>query len=135
MSRSLLLSGATLIYLLGPSAFAATTYTVNMASDTVAGGGAGGGTTGELRFALNQILNSQAQTTSAQTWTVDITTPTITLNNLLPMINLFNPDQVTISSSAPGGTIINGNGFRPFFVRQGVVSLENLTVSGAIAKG
>jgi hypothetical protein len=116
---------------------ALTTYTVNVGTDgAVNTGGAGGGNVGDLRYVLNRILNEQAQglgfTDSRQ---VNFAVSTVTLANTLPVVNLFLAETVTIGNSS-GATTIDGNNLgRPFFCRQGNVTLQNLVLQNGLAKG
>src|SRR5580692_4858139 len=92
----------------------ATNYTVTLSTDSAVttGGTSVTSTTGDLRFVLNQILNDQAQGTFA-TRDVAFTTSSVTLSGILPMVNLFNPDAVTIGNSTGPSVTIDGGGFRP----------------------
>ena len=67
------------------STLTATTYTVTESTDSSVGAG---GASGELRYVLNQILNYQAENHESPTsWDIVFTVSSVTLNNILPMIN------------------------------------------------
>jgi len=108
----------------------AATYTVSLGTDTVASGGV----PGELRYALNTILNDQAQGIF-DTRVIQFTTPQVTLNAILPMVNLFNADTTTINVGGSLVTIDGSGAYRPFFLRQGSVTLENLEIQNSVAQG
>ena len=107
-----------------------TTYTVSRGTDTVASGGA----PGELRFILNAILNDQSQGIF-DTRVIQFTTPQVTLNAILPMVNLFNADTTRINVGGSPVTIDGSEAYRPFFLRQGSVTLENLKIQNSVAQG
>jgi hypothetical protein len=101
---------------------------------TVTGTGSAIIGSGDLRFVLNQILNDQAQFSSpvTQSITFDPSVESVTLTNFPPPINLFRLDPITITGSQ---TIIDGGGFRPFYLTQGTVTLQNLIIQNGVAKG
>lgn len=107
---------------------------VNTNTDTTpAGFGVGSGNSGDLRYVLNTI------NASVNTYTVTFSgiSPTITLQGMLPIINLTAANNVTIDGSN-GGTpvVINGGlAFPGLIVRQGTVSISNLTVTNTVSKG
>src|SRR2546427_740786 len=109
------------ITLLSTSLSFAESYTVNAGTDANIGtGGAGTGTSGELRYVLNQILNNQAKNIVPGPHTIQFTVPTVAFNNILPMINLFRPDTITIGNLSGTPTTIDGNSAgRPFFIKDG----------------
>ncbi len=119
--------------LLAGNAFALTNYTVTLPSDTFSNGG----NVGELRYFLNQILNDQAKGTDDSSYaiTFDPSVNTVTLTNILPMINLFKLDTITIGNSSGTTTINGGSAGRPFFIRQGNVTLQNLDIQNGLAQG
>ena len=108
----------------------ATPLNVTMNSDTTPVG-----MPGELRYAMNQMLAAQAQSPALNSWQVNFSNAvtTITLSQPLPMINLFNADMVTFVPTTP--ITINGNGNRGFFVRQGTVSFQDMTIENCVAQG
>lgn len=117
--------------------FALTTYTVNLGTDTsIATGGSGSGTSGDLRWVLNQILNQQAQGIT-DSRAIVFTVPQVTLGGILPMVNLFQGETITIGNAMGSPVVIDGAGtHRAFFVRQGNnVTLQNLTIQNTKAKG
>ena len=129
------LSKVTLATLIASKAFGAA-YTVNVGTDAaVSTGGSGSGNAGDFRFVLNQIMNNQAQAGGPTSNTIAFTVPQVTLSNYLSLINLFQPDTLTIGNSSGAATVIDGGGFRPFFVRQGEVTLQNLNIQNGTAQG
>ncbi len=112
-----------------------TPYTVTSGGDTVLGGGVGVGTSGELRYVLNQLLNDRAQGNGGTTHTITFSVPSVTLTNILPMINLFTSDNITIGNASGSTTIDGGSAGRPFFIRQGDVTLQNLDIQNGKAQG
>lgn len=123
-------------------------YVVNVGTDaSVSSGGSGSGTTGELRYVLNQILNNQAQgLDGSDIIAVTFTVGSVTLSNHLPPINLFDTyNTITIGNSSGSPVSINGGGtfsgeitsggYRPFFIRQGNVTLQNLDITNCTAQG
>jgi uncharacterized protein with beta-barrel porin domain len=124
------------IILLGTSP---TSYTVSLSTDSAS---SSGGATGDLRYTLNQILNYQAQGESAGAEGITIVfesgVTSIALSNYLPPINLFPTyDTITIGngSSSETVTISGGSSYRPFFIAQGDVTLQNLTLTDGNAQG
>ena len=97
----------------------------------------GGGNSGDLRFALNSILNAQAQSPSTGPWQINFTSGagTIQLNNPLPVINLFNADTVSFNSTAQAIVIDGNSANRGFFIRQGNVTFQNMTIQNCLATG
>ncbi len=112
-------------------------YIVNLNDDTaVSTGGSGSGTSGDFRYVLNQILNLQAQELTPSTYTITFAVPTVMLSALPPGINLFNDDTVTIGNASGPATIIDGGGsYRPFFIAQGTVALQNMEIRNGLAQG
>ncbi len=119
------------------SSIFATNYIVNVGTDaSVSTGGDGTSTTGDFRYVLNQILNEQAQSLSSPPHTITFTTPSVTLTALPPPINLFQADTIIIGNSGGSPTIIDGGSlYRPFFIRQGDVTLQNMTIQNGLAQG
>jgi len=114
-----------------------TIYTVSQGTDSsVSSGGSGSGTSGDLRFVLNSILNTQAQEIDSTTYEINFTVSSVSLGAILPPINLFNTDTIIIGNSSGSPTIIDGNSlYRPFFVSQGDVTFQNLTITNGVAQG
>ncbi len=113
----------------------AVTLTVNTPGDTnVNTGGVLSGGNFDLRGALNTININNAGTYDI---VFSLASPTITLTAPLPPINLGATNTVTIDGSNSGNqiTVDGGSTFRPFFVRQGPVTLENMTIENGLAKG
>jgi hypothetical protein len=103
---------------------------VTLATDTVPGSppGSGTGASGDLRYA---ILNAPAGNTIVFDTTA-MGGSTITLAGPLPPIE----HNVTIDGGYYGRVTIDGaNAHRAFFVDTGTVSLRNLVVQNALAKG
>ncbi len=103
----------------------AVTYTVTTNTDTGSTGAAG-----ELRAA---IVAANVAGGTGNTITFACGTPcTITLNSALPPIT----SNLTIDGGAFGDVILDGNNlYRVFFVDSGTVTLANLKIQNALAKG
>lgn len=98
-------------------------YVVTLGTDSaVSGGGCGSGTTGDLRYVLNQILNSQVEGVPPETHTIRFNVPEITLTNIMPAISLFSSDTITIGNSSGSLTLSDSNAIR---------GAHNLTFMGA----
>ncbi len=114
-----------------------TYYTVTTPGDTTSDPTNGlEGATGSLRYYLNQInLTSPALDYVIQ---FDLgTTNTITLVDMLPVLNLTETNNLTINGSNGGKAIVidGGDANRAFIAKQGVVNLQNLTIKDALAEG
>lgn len=114
-----------------------TTYTVDVSTDnaTTSGGFGSSSTTGDLRYVMNQILNQQASETNTTTYTINFAVSPVNLGAILPPVNLFNADNITIGNNSNSPTTINANGYRPFFICQGDVTLQNMNIENGIAQG
>lgn len=134
-SRRFLLTAASCVLFLNNTS--AVDYTVNLPTDSsIATGGSGSGNMGDLRWVLNTILNAQAQTMMVDTRVINFTVPSVTLQGILPMVNLFHADDVTIGNASGTPVVIDGQGIhRGFFIRQGNVLLQNLTLENTVAAG
>ncbi len=79
-----------------PYAIFALVYTVLLETDNAV---AIGGESGDLLYGMNQIPNEQAQGTVAD-WTIqfDPAVRTVSLEGILPMINLFQSDTIVIGN-------------------------------------
>lgn len=115
-----------------------TTLTVNYAGDdfsTTGGRNIGGEL--DLRGALN-VINVTPDTYLLQ-FTLPSGSETISLNNILPILNLNNANTITLDGSNTGGSgtqiTINGNTRRVFFARQGNIAIENFTIQNGRAAG
>src|SRR5690242_3166326 len=119
------------VFFLHTTQLLSTTLTVTLNTDTLPAGAPG-----ELRNALNTMLNAQAQGTSTGSWDVVFSSGlgTIQLNAILPMINLFQADSVSFTPTTPI-TIDGNNQYRGFFMAQGSVQLQDITFQNCIAKG
>lgn len=111
----------------------AVTLTVNTSTDNPPGGqtASSGSLTGDFRYCINYILNEQAQGVF-QNYGIAFATgiETITLDSKLSIVNLLGTDMITIGNPdpAPSVTITGGtNGTGGLFIRQGTVTLQNLT--------
>ena len=122
--------------------YAVQNLVVNVPGDsasTVAGTFTFGGSTssGDLRGCLNYINTATVSTSDVFNITFNIPSgnETISLGQLLPIVNLANTNTVTIDGANGGNqVIIDGtNLFRGFFVRQGDVTLQNITLSNTSA--
>lgn len=125
------LYSTTAFFLLTRALSALTTLNVTTNTDTLPAG-----VPGELRYALNTMLNTQAQGLSTGSWQVNFDSGlgTITLNGILPMINLFNADTVEFLPAT--SVTIDGNSlYRCFFVAKGSASFQNMTIQNCLAKG
>jgi len=61
---------------------------------------------------------------------------TITLNAMLPVLNLVTPNNLTIGNSMGGSITINGNStWRGFIVRHGTLTLQNMVIQNVTAVG
>lgn len=130
----------TTILLLTSIHVTATTYTVVKGTEnaaTISFGGLGVGNDGDLRYILNTILNDQAlnMTPTERVIQFDPSVSMVTITAPLPMINLFQGDVTSINAGG-NQVVINGNGYRPFFIVQGNdITLENLTIENCAAVG
>ena len=108
----------------------ATTYTVNVGTDvSVNTGGAGSGTSGDLRYVLNQIYAG----TNSSPYTVSFSVSKVTLAGILPVI----ASPVTFNGGA-GVTIDGASLYRGFFINGTsamTVTLENMTFQNCVAQG
>jgi len=117
---------------------AVTTLTVNDSGDTnVGGGGAGAGTSGDLRFILNSInLNPLP---FGDSYDVVFALPpnnSIVLAGQLPIINLINTQPVTFNTTSSVTTTIDGSNIYPgLFAQQGSITLNNFIIQNTKAKG
>lgn len=111
---------------------------VNVANDgNISGGGSftPGPNTGDLRGVLNYI--NQNPGNHSVTFNLGAPNNTITIGAMLPIINLNAANTVTINGANSGNRIvINGsNTHRGFFVRQGDVTFQSLTIEDVKAEG
>jgi hypothetical protein len=102
--------------------------------------GLGPGAPGDLRYALQQALYYGGTNTIIFNFTNCPTPCTITLQNPLPPITGDSSFNLTIDGGTFGNVIIDGNSLngatnRVFFVDSGTVTLANLQIQNAIAKG
>lgn len=122
------------LFLAAPSLYAAT-FTVTTAGDT---GISTGGTTGDLRWVLNQINQS-----AAGTYSVSVNLPattTITIGAALPVLNLTNPNILTFNGANLGNAstpiiIDGGSKFPGFIASQGTITLSNLSLQHVASVG
>ncbi|MGB7128073.1 MAG: autotransporter-associated beta strand repeat-containing protein [Candidatus Rhabdochlamydia sp.] len=88
---------------------------------------------GDLRGCLHYINTTTISATDTFTITFNIPSgsETISLGQMLPIVNLANTNTVTIDGTNGGDQIIidGGGAFRSFFIRQGTVTVENITLS------
>lgn len=84
------------IMLLLSATASATVYNVTASTDSAV---SSGGAPGELRYVLNSILNDQAQnmTPTERIIQFDPSVSVVTLQGILPMINLFQGDSTQIN--------------------------------------
>ena len=117
------------------------TYTVNVSSDSNVPSGtfnAGAGT-GDLRGCLNRVNIDSASTPGTYVIAFDSSISTITLNGMLPILNLnHSGNNLTINGSGASGgrVIIDGASTYPgFFAYQGTISLTNRTIQNTLSRG
>ncbi len=125
------------------------TYTVNVATDNSgSSAGTGSGTTGDLRYCLNQAVLDDGSADSI-VFASNLTADTIKLNfNLSTSPLLINPygatafvvsgnDDINIDGSSAPGLTISGGGAERLFVAAGgsTLAIKNLTLSGGTATG
>ncbi|WP_138106828.1 autotransporter-associated beta strand repeat-containing protein [Candidatus Rhabdochlamydia sp. T3358] len=91
---------------------------------------------GDLRGCLNYINTATTSTTDTFNITFNLpSSPTISIGQLLPIVNLANTNTVTIDGTNGGNQIVidgtNGSNptLRGFYIRQGTVTVENITLS------
>ncbi|OGN55896.1 MAG: hypothetical protein A3D96_00420 [Chlamydiae bacterium RIFCSPHIGHO2_12_FULL_44_59] len=123
------------IFLL-PLSLYCVTLTVDTANDTApTTGGVGAGTAGDLRFCFNFM--NQNPGAGPYDITFALGTPTITLQGMLPPLNLVGTDTVSIDGDNGGSQVaVDGaSTFPGFFVRQGTVSIANITIQNTLAQG
>lgn len=123
--RSMAMVGALLgmLFAAGNARAAATTYTVNVATDSApTTGGTGSGDTGDLRYAL-----TQAEQVANSGSTINITaTGTITLAAALPAIS----QNTTIAGPGANQLTISGaNAYQVFSVTGGTVAISGLAIA------
>jgi uncharacterized protein with beta-barrel porin domain len=119
------------------------TYTVNSLNDTVAPFGTftpGGGNTGtgNLRGCLTQIDNNTGGTPVADNYTITFSVAgPIVLGQMLPVVNAVNTGNIIIDGSNGGNPIVidGANTYRAFLVRQGNVTIENMTIQNTKGSG
>jgi uncharacterized protein with beta-barrel porin domain len=126
-----------LLALLGANLEAITSFTVNMADDVNGPYGMFSGGAGDLRGCLSQIDTDAGGDYHI---TFALSSPTITLSHMLPIINAVNAGAILIDGSNSGGTggsiVIDGaNTYRAFLVRQGDVTIENMAINNTLAQG
>ncbi len=114
----------------------ATSYVVTVGGDTSP---TTQGSPGDLRYVLNQINIDTAVTSGTINLTFNLSTPTISYTNLLPILNLTNTNTLLVDGSNTAGTgqiVLDGGSFAPgLLVRQGNVTLENMTIQNTLAQG
>src|SRR5579871_4587145 len=115
-----------LAFALAPApALATTTFTVNVNTDSnPTGGGVGTGTVGDLRYCLTQADASSGSTIALQSGL-----GTITLAADLPAI------VTSMTLEGNSNTLSGGNQFRGLFVYSGTVTIQDLTITNAMAQG
>lgn len=124
---------------MAPHFLDATTLTVITNTDNQSTtGGAGVNLTGDLRYVLNYI--NQNPDAYSVVFALPAGFETITLQEMLPILNLNAPNPVVIegNNSAGSGTqiTINGNNsYRGFFAQQGNITLQNMTIQNTVARG
>jgi uncharacterized protein with beta-barrel porin domain len=145
------ITGMRVAYLLGPAIFLAftlhsVTYTVDTSGDAsvALGGVQTGAQSGNLRYVINAINADSIST--ANTYTIQFGLgagqETITLQGILPPLNMFNANTLVIdgSNNATGGSMvpitIHGNNlYRGLFAQSGDIQIQNLTIQNCKAQG
>ena len=80
--------------------------------------------------------NSQAGLGTGTAYSITLAPgATLTETANLTAINLSGADTLDIDGGPTGATLDGGNLYRGFFVYQGAVTIENLTIQNAVAKG
>ncbi len=119
--------------------------TVNVAGDANVGT-EGSFTVGTLSGDLRGCLNYINTVTTSSADSFDITfaltsgNETITLAAILPALGLAQANTITVNGDNSSGsgtqiTLSGGSSFPGFFVRQGTVTLSNLTLSNLLSQG
>lgn len=117
----------------------AVVVTVNSNSDAAfATGGAGAGTTGDLRYVLNYI--NQNPNTYQVLFNLPGGSETIILQGQLPVLNLNAANNVTIDGSNTLGsgtqiTLSGSNTQRGFIAQQGPIAIQNMNIQNMNAQG
>ncbi len=123
------------LFLTAPSLLLGTNLMVTTAGDNnVIMGGTFSGSTGDLRGVLNYI-NQNAGTYDV---TFDLgSSNTITLNAMLPILNLNAANTIILDGTNSGTQIVidGASTYRGFFSVQGPITLENFTIQNVVAKG
>lgn len=112
----------------------AATFFVNDYTDTDPNGeGNGALDTGDLRYVLNKINEGAIDTYDV---VFQGSPATISIGNLLPIVNLTNTNTLTVNTTSPLAVTIDGSSTWPgIFVRQGTVTLNGLTIQNTTATG
>lgn len=119
---------------------AAVTLTVNPGAEAMSPGVGTfntGTMIGDLRGALNYI-NTLGSAPADPTFNIVFSSSgTITLNAMLPVINLFSANTVNMNTSSPQTITIDGNASvnNGLFTRQGNVTLNGMTIQNCRATG
>lgn len=117
----------------------ATVLTVNSNLDSApTTGGVGAGTTGDLRYVLN--FANQIADTYQVVFTLGAGNETVTLQDMLPILNLNAANNLTIDGNNTLGSGLNvsingANANRGFFAQQGPILIQNLTIQNTLARG
>jgi autotransporter-associated beta strand protein len=109
-----------------------TTLNVNVLTDASGNySGSGSGTTGDLRYCLNYLNTLPAGSHAIQ---FDVS-GTITLSKMLPVVNLFQVNTLTINPTSAAITIDGASLYRGFLVSQGTVTIQDMTIQNCLARG
>ena len=127
LSKIWLVSSSSLLMLFEMNA-ATITITTNTDSYAAQGGQYSNGGTTDLRGALNYI------NLYSGTYTVNLpASQTIQLTAALPIINMNTTNSLTFAGNS---AILDGsNTYRGLFIRQGTVTINNLTIQNTMAQG
>ncbi len=119
-----------------PTLGAGVALTVNTNTDNASStGGSGSGTSGDLRYCLNYI--NQNSGNGPFNITFNSIPQTITLQNMLPILNLVGTDTININGTNGGSQVqLDGNStYNGLFIRQGAVNISNFTIQHTKAQG
>jgi uncharacterized protein with beta-barrel porin domain len=114
-----------------------TTYTVTTPGDTTNDPMNGfEGATGSLRYYINQINLTSPALDYVINFDLD-TNNTISLADMLPVLNLTETNTLTIDGSNGGNPIVidGGSSNRAFIAFQGSIALQNMTIQNTLATG
>ena len=121
------------LFLLSAVELLGNNYTVTEPGDNALPWGTGSlcGKKGDLRYCINQANKHPCSSMI----TLAPNLGTITLNDALPILNWGGTSSSTFTIEG-NNNVIDGNGkFRPFFVSQGAVNIQNIQIQNGVAQG